>query len=122
MRFLLLSVLVVCVIGVMMSPSVFASDHTDTSVYGTVETEKSQYELRKGQSVYVKVFGIVENPGSSTEKVYIELTKPDGNKISMSITKTSTGYYETVMPVSYEDLGPHSVDVTHHNNLSLIHI
>jgi plastocyanin len=116
MKYLLLSVLVVCMIGVMMAPSVFASDHADTSAYGTVETEKSQYELRKGQNVYVKVFGTIENPGSSTEKVYIELTKPGGNKLSMSITKTSTGYYETIMPVSYENLGQHRVDVTHHNN------
>ena len=89
MRFLLLSVLVVCVIGVMMSPSVFASDHTDTSAYGTVETEKSQYELKKGQSVYVKVFGTIENPGSSTEKVYIELTKPGGDKLSVRIVEVN---------------------------------
>ena len=49
-----------------MIPGVFASDHTDTSAYGTVEVEKSQYELRVGQSIYVKVFGTVENPGSKS--------------------------------------------------------
>ena len=45
--------------GVMMAPDAFASDHTDTSAYGTVEIEKSQYELRQGQSIYIKVFGVI---------------------------------------------------------------
>ena len=85
-----------------------------TGAYGTVETEKSQYELRRGGSAYVKIFGTAENPGSPTteeqtrlynERIHIELTKPDGNKLSVTIPKTRMGYYETVMPVNYENLG-----------------
>jgi plastocyanin len=92
------------------------SGEKTTSAYGTVVAEKSQYELRTGQSIYVKIFGTIENPGSSTGKVNIELTKPDGNKLSMSITKTSQGYYQTILPVGYENLGQHRVDVTYDNN------
>jgi len=117
MRYSLLSVLVVCVIGVMI-PSVFAEVESSSN-YGTVKTEKSQYEIEPqwGKSdLSVKIFGSVINSGSCGW-VYFEIFNPDGSKDSTQVRCTSDGYYENFIIVDYNDArGTYKVDVTFRDN------
>ena len=117
MRYLLFSVLVVCVIGVMI-PSVFAVENS--SSYGTIKIEKYQYSIEPGETLYVKVFGSVTNSGSGGW-VYFEVHIPDDDiyKITKTFTKvkaTDDGYYENFLPVYYDELGRYDVYVTYNDN------
>ena len=114
MRYLLLSVLVVCVIGIMI-PSAFADHLSDLEVevksqtdIGTIMIEKSEYRIAPREILYVKVFGEVDmdnpvnRPIDYTEFVSFETTKPDGTKSITNVSKTKTGYFENRIPINYD--------------------
>jgi hypothetical protein len=114
MRYLFLSVLVVCVIGVMIS-SAFASHDTDNQ-WGTISVEKTELELpytARDNVDYekIKISGTVAEPGSATW-VYITITKPDGKTLqakSVAVGRGDHGAYVNYVLICCNNLGTYTV-------------
>ena len=114
MRYLFLSVLVVCVIGVMIS-SAFASHDTDNQ-WGTISVEKTELELPYTANDNVdyekiKISGTVAEPGSATW-VYLTITEPDGKTTqvkSVAVGRGDHGAYVNYVLICCNNLGTYTV-------------
>ena len=101
MRYLLLSVLVVCVIGIMI-PSAFASHGTDEQL-GTIGARPAVLELpytaRDNPSgELITIFGTVTYPGQE-KHVYVTITEPDGKTSKEHMALYSPQKYHWSVPV-----------------------
>ena len=69
---------------------------------GDMYIDKSQYEVIVDDSVKIKIYGEVKDPGAS-DVIIFTITKPDGSINEQKTYRTGEGYYQLILSINYED-------------------
>ena len=75
---------------------------------GDMYIDKSQYEVIVDDSVKIKIYGEVKDPGAS-DVIIFTITKPDGSTNELKTYRTGEGYYQLILSINYEDRGTYNV-------------
>ena len=75
---------------------------------GDMYIDKSQYEVIEDDSVEVKIYGEVKDPGVG-DSIIFAITKPDGSTSELKTYRTGEGYYQLILSINYEDRGTYNV-------------